>query len=511
MITKKVTKTLFKSEDQERNTPYLIYTIMFINVFFYSMSSTVVFSFLPKMVRYFGVDELNTGLYAGIVGSSLHVGRLCFSLLWGYASDTIGKRKSAALTGIVLTITTFAFWFSRTFYWAAITRFLQGCSMGQIIVNKALARIVCDDKSIFIGISVVMTAFTAGTAFGPGIGGFLVFPADLYPNIFAENGIFDKFPFLLPNVIICFGLMLGVGLTLKFVPDDNNRKSSSGSLLNSTDKINSYGAITDRKIEIVKETKVLPTGHKYELVVTSMKSLLKESSVDENGTFKPSISIALYNKECIISAILFCLFAIVDIGFKEMFPIYSATIPKYKGLGFSSSDIGTILMVVTLILPVFQLTFLPKLNERYGSKVVLVGSTITSTFLMPMLPSTGLLNSRIAAWTFLGLIFFLVQAMTFLSYHSINIFVNNSVGPDLVGLANGVSMTFASLGRLASPTLCGAIYSWSLTNINGVKGNEDPLGFPFNQYLAFFFLSLWAILVAVITSRLPDSMNSPKK
>ena len=66
--------------------------------------------------------------------------------------------------------------------------------------------------------------------------------------------------------------------------------------------------------------------------------------------------------------------------------------------------------------------------------------------------------------------------------------------------------TFQNVGWLVAPVGMGRLYSWSLTNIK-ISENSAPLGFPFNQYLAYFVLSAWAIFIAVVTTFLPDRMN----
>ena len=56
--------------------------------------------------------------------------------------------------------------------------------------------------------------------------------------------------------------------------------------------------------------------------------------------------------------------------------------------------------------------------------------------------------------------------------------------------------------------MVGSIYSWSLTNIKGVEGNEKPLGFPFNQYFPFFVLSILSIVNTIFASRIPLSLDT---
>ena len=53
--------------------------------------------------------------------------------------------------------------------------------------------------------------WSVGTIIGPSIGGYFADPVRSFPSHFAKNGLFDKFPYLLPN-LICSGLMLVSGL-----------------------------------------------------------------------------------------------------------------------------------------------------------------------------------------------------------------------------------------------------------------------------------------------------------
>ena len=170
--------------------------IVFFTVMFFTMVTTVVFAILPKMVTSYGVNELQVGYYAGIIGSSVYVGRSLCSLPWGYLADTKGKKFCSVASQIGLFVTTLAFGFSRNFIWATVTRFLQGCSMGQYIVANAILASVSDESNMAIGMAIVMTSYTVGFTLGPSVGGFLGFPADQYPNVFTKGECFDNFSHL---------------------------------------------------------------------------------------------------------------------------------------------------------------------------------------------------------------------------------------------------------------------------------------------------------------------------
>lgn len=79
--------------------PAVMMLLVFVNTFFYSMISTMPFAFLPKMVKSFGISELEVGRYSGMLASSVFVGRIISSMPWGYITDNKGKKFATVLTG----------------------------------------------------------------------------------------------------------------------------------------------------------------------------------------------------------------------------------------------------------------------------------------------------------------------------------------------------------------------------------------------------------------------------
>ena len=91
------------------------------------------------------------------------------------------------------------------------------------------------------------------------------------------------------------------------------------------------------------------------------------------------------------------------------------------------------------------------------------------------------------------------RSSSFLAFISIHILINNSNRSDLVGIANGFGITLSSIGRLLGVSITGPLFSWSLTNVEGVIGDRDSFGFPLNQYFVFLVLSLWSLSIIVVT------------
>ena len=178
-------------------------------------------------------------------------------------------------------------------------------------------------------------------------------------------------------------------------------------------------------------------------------------------------------KECFISCFLLGAASFVDIAFLEVFPVLAATDPKYKGLGFDTSEIGISLMVVSTLLLFLQIAIFPKLHKMLGCRRALVISNLGLTLLLPMLPTVAVIRDKTALWTCLFLLLFLVLSCIFMTKLSINILISNSVTPELLGSANDVGILFASLGRLIAPLLSGSLYAWSLTKLKGWKATKN--------------------------------------
>ena len=65
---------------------------------------------------------------------------------------------------------------------------------------------------------------------------------------------------------------------------------------------------------------------------------------------------------------------------------------------------------------------------------------------------------------------------------------------------------------MLGPTCFGSIYSWSLKNVKGIAGNDDALGFPLNQYFAFFVVGILTLCINVVPAwKMPAVYNNKIK
>ena len=118
---------LSSSQPNSSTLPRKILVLFIPLCIFNDMDITMIFSFAPKMIKSFGTSEQRTGYYAGLLGSSIYIGIIFFSLLWSDLGDIKGKKVSMIISSSCLAACVLAFGFSFTFTWAYVTRFLHAC------------------------------------------------------------------------------------------------------------------------------------------------------------------------------------------------------------------------------------------------------------------------------------------------------------------------------------------------------------------------------------------------
>ena len=224
-----------------------------------------------------------------------------------------------------------------------------------MIVLKGVLIEVCDDTNTAIGLAIFMTAFSVGNIVGPSVGGFTAFLGDQYPELVSKNSLLGKYPVLLPHIIIALGLGVGTLLAVFLLPKDKKRNEENIALLGEKEESADGPVIHKEYFYCDYLTISLNPGHISKELTTPRKTshfsnLLNRLKHSDMGK-------VLGIKECWLCCLLYGTFALVDIGFNEMFPVLASTAPALRGMGMSPSQLGLVLMVVSLILIIFQVLY----------------------------------------------------------------------------------------------------------------------------------------------------------
>jgi len=447
------------------------------------MTKTMVFSFLPKLVKEFGVKEVNTGYKVGLVVCSLYVGRAIVSVPTGYLADTKGRKLMIILFSTLLAAVTIVFGFSSNYEWTIVVRFLQGCTMGVDIVSKALVAEHCDETNTPFGMSFVIAAFNTGMIIGPAFAAVTAFPADLYPDVFKKDSLFGKYVILLPCLLFSFSLLVCVVLSMAFLPPDKNKdKAVNAKRKTSEDEYED----SQEDTQLITEENDLPLKND----TSKMMQLLRTESF--------LATCAVYGFTCFNA-----------VAFDEMFPVYAATSKLYHGYNFSTVQIGESLFALSFVILVLEITLIPRIFYSIGARKIFMSAGILLALFYPLVPAAQLISNNTAFWIAMLSITFVIRMGAAASFVGSVVLVNNSVNKHLFGMAHGMSITFGTLGRMISPITFGLLFTWSLQNIKGIKFNQHALGFPFNHYFIFIILSVSSLIATMIVFVLPPSLDKP--
>ncbi|XP_053375166.1 uncharacterized protein LOC128547219 [Mercenaria mercenaria] len=175
--------------------------LVFISLFGSSFNITYLFPFLPEMILTFGYKEVDKGYYAGIIASSMFVGRAFGSYFWGWISDKKGRRPIVLTTVLLIGLCSLAFGFTTNIYFAVIMRMLAGLVNGTVGTAKTMLYEISDNTNQAVGMSIISVAWGLGIITGPAVGGYLANPCKQYPSVFPSEGFFYQFPYMLPSFI----------------------------------------------------------------------------------------------------------------------------------------------------------------------------------------------------------------------------------------------------------------------------------------------------------------------
>ena len=168
------------------------------------MLSSVLFPFLPWLVRDLGVPADSVALYSGLLSSAFNVSSLAGAVVWGRLSDVHGRLPVLALGLGSNAVSMVLLGLSASFPQAVAARLVAGCLNGNAGIARAAMREMTTEETRAHGFGLMSLAYGVGFFLGTNIGGLLAQPAELVPSLLAGS-LLDRFPYLLPCAIATSG------------------------------------------------------------------------------------------------------------------------------------------------------------------------------------------------------------------------------------------------------------------------------------------------------------------
>lgn len=317
--------------------------------------------------------------------------------------------------------------------------------------------------------SVMPFVWSIGTIIGPAIGGLFANPHDTFPDAFPAGSLFHVFPYLLPNLLCAFllliSILLGFFLLEETHPDMQPRVTLPDTYVSEeTPLLETSDAIKQPAFDLRAETYgALRSRHSGEYDHNSI-------SLKESQATVPSLSI--YSNQIIALVVSLSIFTYHSMTYDHLLPIFFEDKkvlidalhhpfnPFYSpgGLGLSMQTVGMILAVNGAIALFVQAVIFPFAAARLGVFRLFILSTVLHPLayvIVPFLvyvPESMLYPAIYACLT--------VRNLLSITLYPLLLILIKDAAPSrsVLGKVNGLAASAGAAFRMIAPPVAGYLY-----------------------------------------------------
>ncbi|KAI5868528.1 MFS general substrate transporter [Durotheca rogersii] len=461
-----------------------------------------IFPYIYFMIEDFHVteDKSRISFYAGMVTSAFTFAEFSTGLLWGRLSDKVG-RKPVLLTGLIGTaLSVLIFGFASNLTVALIARAVGGLLNGNMgVLQTTVAELITTKEHQPRAYTIMPVVWCLGSIVGPMIGGALARPCISYPSLFPAGSIWDKYPYLLPNLFSAFVVLVGVINGILFLEETHVEMKSRPDrglelgnwILSALPNFRGCAEPRDEKskFSVIEEQPLLDhdeqlPGYRTNESSPDSSPRLRSASVPsvswdeldlERRSEESNLGISrIFTRPVVINIVSFGILAFHTMTFDQLFPVFLSTAPPehrrpislpfkfVDGFGLDSQAVGIILSAQGAYQLAVNMFIIPPVLKRFGARQLFRFLVIVYFLLYLVTPYLVLLPEE---YRMTGVAIILIWKCTFASmaYPSNAILTADSApSPLALGTINGVAASTASLCRAFGPTISGILYSVGL-------------------------------------------------
>ncbi|KAI9704005.1 MAG: hypothetical protein M1820_005626 [Bogoriella megaspora] len=453
---------------------------------------TSIFPYAWKLVLDFGVGSRdNASFYAGILISAFALAEAVTGMYWGGLSDRVGRKPVLLLGCIGTTISLLVLGFASNFWIALFGRALGGFLNGNIgVIQTMVGELVHNPEHEPKAFAVMPFVWSIGTIIGPTIGGYFANPADNFPSTFSEEGLYGRFPYLLPNLIcaalLLVSIVLGYALLEETHPD-MQPWSTQEDLDNSvaeTPLMATAGATTNAAVDLRCES--YGTFNAVD-IEEDQEWIVKADG--RPGSISSASSTKVFSKRVMMLIGALGIFTYHSMTYDHLLPIFfqDKKVEEYSsssisslagGLGMSTQQVGVILSVNGLIALFIQAVIFPWVAAWLGVWKTFIMVTIghpIAYFIVPyitVLPPNSVYAGIYACLT-------IRNFFSILAYPVILILIKEaSPSPSCLGKINGLAASTGAAARTIASPIAGSFYDL------GIKINFTALAWWISALVA---------------------------
>ncbi|KAF7936629.1 uncharacterized protein EAE97_007995 [Botrytis byssoidea] len=427
---------------------------------------TSIFPYAWALVKKFKVgNEDDASFYAGLLISAFALAESLTGMYWGGLSDRIG-RKPVLLAGCCGTMLSMIMvGFASNIWVALLGRALGGFLNGNIgVIQTMVGEMVTKKEHEPRAYSVMPFVWSIGTIIGPAIGGTFADPTLTFPNVFSPDGIFNTFPYLLPN-LMCAGLLFisilaGYFLLQETHPDMQPRVSLPDDTYHSeeTPLMATADAIKTPAVDLRAETYGTFGGSDdSEWRNTPTKSI--PPRIFNRNVVALIIALGIFTYHSMTYDHLLPIFLEDTKGPRESISIMTSEFMMPGGLGLSVQQVGVIMSINGIIALFVQAVIFPWAAEFLGTYKLFIVVSVLHPIAYLMVPILVYLP---ASYLYAGLYttLFVRNLLSILIYPVLLILIKEATpSPNVLGKVNGLAASAGAACRTVAPPVAGYLYA----------------------------------------------------
>lgn len=315
--------------------------------------------------------------------------------------------------------------------------------------------------------------WSIGTIIGPCIGGTFADPHDSWPNMFPEGGVFERFPYLLPNLLCAFllfvSIVAGFFLLEETHPDMQPRMSLPADTYVSeeTPLIETSDAMKRPPVDLRAETYGTIRDH-----TENSDELEYINSVEHE---KQLVTVPVWNKRVVGFIVALSIFTYHSMTYDHLMPIFfeddrvsigailkvGTSSPFYSpgGLGLSLRDVGMIMAVNGAIALFVQAVVFPLAAEKLGVYKLFLVVTVLHPIVYAVVPLLLYVPESMvfpAIYACLAL----RNVLSITLYPLLLILIKEATSSSsALGRVNGLAASAGAACRMIAPPVAGYLYT----------------------------------------------------
>ncbi|KAL4888105.1 MFS general substrate transporter [Aspergillus ambiguus] len=435
---------------------------------------TSIFPYSWAMVKDFHVaDESDASFYAGILVSAFSLAEALTGMFWGNLSDRVG-RKPVLISGCFGTMVSLLLvGFAPNFWVALFGRALGGALNGNIgVIQTMVGELVKRPEHEPRAYAVMPFVWSIGTIAGPALSGILVKPAEGFPSMFAREGLFGIYPYLLPNLVCAVLLLLSIMLSWLFLQETHPEMQPLGGNENhnctsvESPLLATAGATANAGADLRAES----YGTFNEVHLHNDENWMVHSDGSKPEATPPKQTIFTWPITMLVVAL--AIFTYHSMTFDHLLPIFlqdkhADSVSMWNksafnfpgGVGLSIRTVGLIMSVDGVIALVIQSLIFPALAHYLGVWKLFVFVTVFHPLTYFMVPFLIFLPQNLL---FVGIYTCLAvrNILSIIDYPVLLILIKQASPSDSVlGKINGLAASAGAAARTVAPPIAGYLYS----------------------------------------------------